>query len=214
MHKKILFNKFGYTIVEVLFVASLLGAIPMTVYIQAEKSARSVECISNMKNIYIGIQLYESDFERLPDAKFYPDNPKDDPKSIVNILGKYIDDKNVFLCPSMPDELKKKGLTYIWNDGYNNQFSDTTSEKSLKWLLTDMTAIDEKIPPPHSGSYNVLFLDGHAEAIKERVEINPVPAKLKKGIEIFFAGNLLPEKEKLAKKDARKISMYPRCITL
>jgi len=170
-------NNLGYTMIEVMLVASLIGVIPVTVYVEAAKSARSANCISNLRNIYMALQMYEMDFERLPDAKFYPESPKDDPKSISNILSNYIDDKSVFICPSMPAELTAKSLTYIWNDSYNNKLMDSINNKGFSWLITDMTAVDSKIPPPHQGAYNVVFVDGHAESVKEADFIAPPLAR-------------------------------------
>lgn len=114
------FGNAGYAIIEIMLVASLIGAIPVSVYLEAAKSAKSADCISNLRNIYMALEMYEMDFGALPDAKFYPESPKDDPKSILNILNSYIDDKKVFICPSMPPDLAAKSLTYIWNDSYNN----------------------------------------------------------------------------------------------
>ncbi|MDD5679833.1 MAG: hypothetical protein PHI59_01135 [Candidatus Omnitrophica bacterium] len=170
-------NELGYGMIEIMLVASLVGVIPITVYLEAEKSARSVDCLSNLRNIYMALQMYEMDYERLPDAKFYPESPKDDPRSIVNILSNYIDDKKVFICPSMPSELAAKSLTYVWNDSYNNKFIDSVSNKEFSWLMTDMTAVDPKIPPPHQGAYNVIFVDGHAESVKESNFLTPTLAK-------------------------------------
>ncbi len=170
-------NNVGYTMIEVMLVASLVGVIPISVYLEAAKSAKSADCISNLRNIYMALQMYEMDFEALPDARFYPESPKNDPKSILNVLSSYIDDKKVFICPSMPSDLMAKSLTYIWNDSYNNKFMDSISNKEFSWLLTDMTAVDSKIPPPHQGSYNVVFVDGHAESIKEANFVSPPLAK-------------------------------------
>ena len=185
-------NNTGYTIIEIMLVASLVGVIPVTVYLEAEKSARSADCISNLRNIYMALQMYEMDFEKLPDAKFYPESPRDDPKSIMNILSGYIDDKKVFICPSMPAELMSKSLTYVWNDSYNNKRMDSIINKEFSWVMTDMTVVDSKIPPPHRGAYNVVFLDGHVENVKEADFITPPLAELIKTIEKRLAAlNLL-----------------------
>ncbi len=160
-------DSFGYTIIEVMLAASLVGAIPVTIYMEAYKSTKSADCISNLRNIYMAAVMYEMDFEKFPDAKFYPQSPKDDPQSLVNLLSGYIDDRRVFVCPSMPEELAAKALTYIWNDSYNNRRVESIPNKSFNWLAADMTAVDSKIPPPHQGSYNVVFLDGHAQGVKE-----------------------------------------------
>lgn len=204
--------------IEVLLVTSLVGIVPISAYLAAEKEARTIDCISNMRNIYIGLQLYESDFERLPDIKFYCEDPKSDPKSLINVLGRYIDDKKVFVCPSMPDQIKNKFLTYIWNDAYNNKFSDMVDTKGSRWLLTEMTAVEPNIPPPHQGSYNVLFLDGHAETLKERVKIAPSPARFSpdKNDTSYLVNSRSRNfsEDASLKKPIKKISMYPRYINL
>lgn len=176
--KKGTLGNIGYTLTELLLVASIVGVVPITVYLEAAKQARTASCMSNLRNIYIGIQMYELDHERLPDAKFYPKLPKTDPKSIMNVLRSYIDDINVYICPSLPVELMQNGLTYIWNDAHNNKSMDQVLNKSSEWALTEMSAVEPKIPPPHQGGYNVLFFDGHAITMKEAVHLTPAPADL------------------------------------
>ena len=176
---KSLLNKIGYTVVELLLVTSIIGVVPITVYMEAAKTAKAAHCLSNLRNIYLAVQMYEMDFDKIPNAKFYPKSPKNDPNSIVNILKNYLDDRSVFLCCAMPQELSKKGLTYIWNDTYNNKFLGSVRNKSAEWLMTEMTAADPNIPPPHHGCYNILFFDGHAASVKETVHLSPTPADLR-----------------------------------
>ena len=202
--------------IEVLIVASLVGAIPVSVYMAAEKEARAVDCISNLRNIYVALQLYESDYERLPNIKFYPENPESDPNSLNNVLGRYIDDKKAFLCPSMPLEIQKKKLTYIWNDSYNNSFSDIVESKGTKWLVTEMTVADSKIPPPHNGSFNVLFLDGHAAGVKDKIDLAPMPANYKKNFkDNFFVKNSLNKLKPVSGIHTKKrTGIFPKYVTL
>jgi prepilin-type processing-associated H-X9-DG protein len=176
---KRLSNKIGYTVIELLLVTSIIGVVPISVYMEAMKTAKTAHCVSNLRNVYLAMQMYEMDFDRLPDAKFYPKSPKDDSRSIVNILKGYIDDRNVYICCAMPQELAKKGLTYIWNDTYNNKFLSSVRNRSSEWLMTEMTAADAKIPPPHHGCYNILFFDGHIDTIKENIHLSPTPADLR-----------------------------------
>jgi len=169
----------GYTAIEVLLVASIVGLIPIGVYMEAYKKAEASSCMSNLRNVYIAVQMYEMDFERMPDIKFYPKSASEK-GSITEMLTHYIDDENVYICPAMPDELKEKGLTYIWNDNYNGKMLYSINDKAAKWLMTEMTAVKPEIPAPHNGAYNVLFLDGHVENVKRAVHIHPSPAGLRK----------------------------------
>lgn len=179
-------GRFGYTLIELLLVTSIVGVIPVTVYLEVAKRARAASCISNLRNIYMGMQMYEMDFERIPDAKFYPKSPTD-PKSIVNVLENYIDNKAVYICPSMPAELVKRGLTYIWNDSHNNKLITRVPNRSSEWVMTEMTAAEAKIPPPHHGGYNILYFDGHAATVKEAVHLTPTPANLEEEEHKIFA---------------------------
>ncbi|MBN1872416.1 MAG: hypothetical protein JW800_07570 [Candidatus Omnitrophica bacterium] len=176
--KSRILNMLGYTAAEILIVTSIVAVVPLNVYIEAYKSAQGMSCLSNLRNIFVGVQMYEIDNGRIPDIVFYPKNFDSDPKSIFNVLRYYVEDTKVYVCPVMPDELKKKKITYIWNDNYNGKPMHFVDDRRSKWIMTEMTAVQPEIPPPHKGAYNVLFLDGHAESVKEAVYLYPTPADL------------------------------------
>jgi len=175
-------EKFGYTLAELLLVTSIVGILPISVYLEAQKQAKTTSCMSNLRNIYMAVQMYEMDYGRLPDVAFYPKDARKDKRSILNVLRGYIDDRSVYLCPVAPDELKKRQITYIWNDLYNNKLLDKVRMKSVQWLMTEMTAVEPKIPPPHQGGYNVLFFDGHVATVKEEIPMSPTVADIDKVI--------------------------------
>ncbi len=157
-------NKFltGFTLVELMAVTTIVTSLPLGAY-KSVKKAKEVFCRNNLKQIYYALTMFMiENNDRLPSACFYPENSSD-PKSIANILHPYLGSKDVFVCPSLPGQLKKKGITYIWNDQFDNQNPDRVSNSSKKWLMMEMTAVSEKIPPPHSKGYNILYLDGHIE---------------------------------------------------
>ena len=182
-----IFDKFGYTAIEILIVASIVGLIPVSVYRDAYKRAQGMSCLSNLRNIYMAVEMYEMDNGTIPNIKFYPEDAENDPGSILNVLRHYIDDPGVYVCSAMPDELKKSKLTYIWNDSYNNKRLYLAKGKDSMWLVTEMTAVKPEIPPPHKGAYNVLFLDGHIESVKRAVYLMPTPAYLKDSREDAYA---------------------------
>ena len=161
MYKMRRFKK-GCTAIELLFVTSIITSISAGSYVAAKKKATALFCRNNLSQINQAITMFEmQNNDRLPDAVFYPKEP-DDPKAINNILKSFCGTK-VFICPSLPDELKKRGLTYIWNDEFSNKRRDRMGDPGKKWLMIEMTAVDSKIPPPHSGGYNILYVDGHIE---------------------------------------------------
>ena len=156
-------RKIGFTLTEVLIVTSIISSISTGSYVMAKKKARDLFCQNNLKQIQHAIMMFSmQNNDRLPDAVFYPENP-DDPKAINNILKSYCG-AGVFICPSLPEELKKRKLTYIWNDEFSNKRAGGGAKK---WLMVEMTAVKPEIPAPHSGGYNILYVDGHIEQSKD-----------------------------------------------
>ena len=58
----------GFTLIELLVVIAIiaiLAAMLFPVSVRARESARKIQCLSNVKNIAMGIQMYLSDYDRL-----------------------------------------------------------------------------------------------------------------------------------------------------
>ena len=70
-----------------------------------------------------------------------------DPKSIINLIPGAMPE--LFVSPFAPDALKKKGLTFAWNDTVNGK--DMSQLPKDTWLLIDMAAFiaDPRVPAPH-----------------------------------------------------------------
>jgi prepilin-type N-terminal cleavage/methylation domain-containing protein/prepilin-type processing-associated H-X9-DG protein len=59
----------GFTLIELLVVIAIiaiLAAMLFPVFARARESARKIQCLSNVKNIAIAIQMYLSDYDRFP----------------------------------------------------------------------------------------------------------------------------------------------------
>ncbi len=62
-------RKYGFTLIELLVVIAIiaiLAAMLFPVFARARESARKIQCLSNVKNIAMAIQIYFSDFDRFP----------------------------------------------------------------------------------------------------------------------------------------------------
>lgn len=151
-------KKTGFTLVEVIFVATMVTSLSVGVY-QAVARGKRTQCLNNLRQIYQAISMFSIDYGYLPKAKFFPSSPSD-PKGIQNILKSYGTRPEIFYCPSIPSQLNKYGTNYIWNDN----LSGTTESSSEKWLMTEMTAVSKKVPPPHPPYFCILYADGHAKA--------------------------------------------------
>lgn len=148
----------GFTLIEVTFVAGIVTSLSLGVYTAAMQRGKATDCINNLKQIYQAIVMFEQDNDSLPNAKFFPSSQSDE-RGIHNILKSYGIRGKVLFCPSLPDELNKYGTNYIWNDNANGKRLENLPNI---WLLTEMTAVSRKVPPPHSGRYSVIYSDGSA----------------------------------------------------
>lgn len=157
-------GKGGFTLTELLVVTSLLGTISPAAYIGAKNKAYEIQCANNLKQIGTAIQMFEIDRGRLPNAKFFPENPNTDPQSIKVILKSYGLPNEIFICPTSPQKLKDVGLTYLWNDEVNGKALYYIQNPSRTWLMTDITAAYEEVSS-HMGGYNVLYADFHVERV-------------------------------------------------
>jgi prepilin-type N-terminal cleavage/methylation domain-containing protein/prepilin-type processing-associated H-X9-DG protein len=117
-------KKLGFTLIELLVVIAIiaiLAAILFPVFAQAREAAKGTACLSNMKQIGIGISLYETDFD---DQIFFRtvsansvgrtrvSNPTYMSKTVnpalyhtelwYNLLFPYIRSTKIWSCPSDP----------------------------------------------------------------------------------------------------------------
>lgn len=123
----------GFTLVELLIVIAiiaLLAAILFPVFAAAREKARSATCQSNLKQIALGFHQYSQDNdERLPHASdFGPTNQDsvcttytDEPVIWPAKVYPYINNRQVFKCPSMDKAINVCGSAYPagYNYGWN-----------------------------------------------------------------------------------------------
>src|SRR5512139_3879096 len=59
----------GFTLIELLVVIAIIGilaAMLFPVFARARESARKVQCLSNVKNIAMAVQMYLGDYDKFP----------------------------------------------------------------------------------------------------------------------------------------------------
>ncbi len=116
----------GFTLIELLVVIAIIGilaAMLFPVFARARESARKIQCLSNVKNIALAIQMYLTDYDAFPprhtdqgaaaalneagprglcadypDAQFYYGNPF---LRWQVILDEYIRNREVWSCASV-----------------------------------------------------------------------------------------------------------------
>jgi prepilin-type N-terminal cleavage/methylation domain-containing protein/prepilin-type processing-associated H-X9-DG protein len=119
-----LMRRRGFTLIELLVVIAIIGilaAMLFPVFARARESARKIQCLSNVKNIALAVQMYLTDYDRLwpsekrpeVNANSHPSNPDSNNHCTqmagtkMNpylqppvILDEYTKNRDIWVCPS------------------------------------------------------------------------------------------------------------------
>ena len=174
----------AFGLIEVMAVSAIMSTLSSQTggFRYAIDKARETEGVNNLTQIHL-LLTTQNIGGSLPNAAFYPQgDPKKDPKSIVNLIQGAEGMSELFVSPFAPDELKRKGLTFAWNDTVNGK--DMSLLPKDTWLLIDMAAFiaDPGVPSPHK--FLVLYADGRALAVNSLpADIDEVVKKARAKIE-------------------------------
>jgi prepilin-type N-terminal cleavage/methylation domain-containing protein len=92
----------GFTLIELLVVIAILAilaAILFPVFAKSREEARQTACLSNLRQIGMGIKLYEQDWDEELPSRLLDDNAKG---AVMN----YARSERLFICPSDPEPEK------------------------------------------------------------------------------------------------------------
>jgi len=121
MHRS---KKSGFTLIELLVVIAIiaiLAAILFPVFAQARAAARKTACLSNMKQIGLGLGMYVQDHDETFPMRYLDGWPYDATSKPVfedgvlvswkNSISPYIKSKDIFKCMSNPTAQKGDWIT-------------------------------------------------------------------------------------------------------
>jgi prepilin-type N-terminal cleavage/methylation domain-containing protein/prepilin-type processing-associated H-X9-DG protein len=125
----------AFTLIELLVVIAIiaiLAAILFPVFAQAREKARQTSCLSNIKQIGLGLLMYAQDYdEQFPRADYSVTPPPLNPAATGTFAGRinhykwqawvlpYIKNTQIFFCPSRTrDDLAWSGNGEIKGNGY------------------------------------------------------------------------------------------------
>src|SRR5215211_7498689 len=120
MNTRIRLRKNGFTLIELLVVIAIiaiLAAILFPVFARAREKAREITCISNLKQLGTGIQMYAQDYD-----EYLPNNfeGKKDTNLWSDLAGSglmdpYLKNKQIWFCPSdKPPTYKNQTYDYSY----------------------------------------------------------------------------------------------------
>jgi prepilin-type N-terminal cleavage/methylation domain-containing protein/prepilin-type processing-associated H-X9-DG protein len=161
-------HRAAFTLIELLVVIgiiAILAGFAYPVFQRTVASSRATACLSNLRQLGVGLRSYLSDHEMtMPALKIARASTQEDVPVIDNTLDKYLQDRKVFACPAdTKDFAVRTGTSYCWNILLNDQ-----PVGRLQFLLvTDQTLIPilsdkEGFHPYLDDKINVLYADGHA----------------------------------------------------
>lgn len=167
----------GFTLVELLVVMaiiSILMALLLPALVRARETARRTECLNNLRQIGMGIDIYSQDHNKIPSS----DGPtvfisgEGASTGLGELIPSYISTVKTFYCPTASGSGAFKGGTKEADVGkktlrcsylYNGRPGGYVPTDPREVLAMDYTGPGNT---NHRGTYvNVLYADGHTRGI-------------------------------------------------
>jgi prepilin-type N-terminal cleavage/methylation domain-containing protein/prepilin-type processing-associated H-X9-DG protein len=178
--------KKAFTLIELLVVIAIiaiLAAILFPVFAQARERARAISCVSNLKQIGLGLMMYVQDYDETLPTLFVANPPINGGGQAVVplecLLEPYTKNTDMWACPSVQRRATNGyGLGNFWDGRFNTNARTRTYSSVGRINTRERAALGGAQPDPNTGMSNwnsnpvaLAAMDAPAETI-EVVDIN------------------------------------------
>jgi prepilin-type N-terminal cleavage/methylation domain-containing protein/prepilin-type processing-associated H-X9-DG protein len=144
-------SKKGFTLIELLVVIaiiSILAAILFPVFARAREKARAAACLSNSKQLALGLMMYTQDYDEKYPLYAFKDSAGNWKLSWAAVIYPYVKSTQVFICPSAfdsgycyPTLMQTDGYQYSGSYGYNYAYFGTWAT-ATRPQVTSLAAVN------------------------------------------------------------------------
>jgi prepilin-type N-terminal cleavage/methylation domain-containing protein len=160
----------AFTLIELLVVIAIiaiLAAMLMPAIARVKEAGKATACLSNLRQIGIGIQLYVQDNNnRLPFMRDQSQTSTNELPGPDVVLSNHVGNVRVMRCPSDKEQLfEKTGCSYSWNSLLNGQNADHLTVFNLEFDPHQIPLMFDKekfhLARGENKAQNFLYADGH-----------------------------------------------------
>ena len=160
----------AFTLIELLVVIAIiaiLAAMLMPAIARVKEAGKATACLSNLRQIGIGIQLYVQDNNnRLPFMRDQSQTSTNELPGPDVVLSNHLGNVRVMRCPSDKEQLfEKTGCSYSWNSLLNGQNADHLTVFNLEFDPHQIPLMFDKekfhLARGENKAQNFLYADGH-----------------------------------------------------